>query len=126
MFASVKNDEVLARFGQHDGDLHLLVATQVLGRGLDINTIRYVINFDMPRKLVEYIHRIGRTGRAGEKGTSWSLMQDNDLILCKDLRTCLTEAQQSVPGFVENACREFGKVVEKFHAYLAEQRTKRE
>ena len=49
----------------------MLVATDVLARGIDISDVRYVVNFDVPSEPTDYIHRIGRTGRAGEEG--WAL-----------------------------------------------------
>jgi ATP-dependent RNA helicase RhlE len=50
------------------GKIDVLVATDVASRGLDVNNISHVINFDMPQSYDDYIHRIGRTGRAGKKG----------------------------------------------------------
>ena len=64
-------DQVLVRFANHS--CSVLVATDVAARGLDIKTLRAVINFELPRDPDIYIHRIGRTGRAGEKGIALSL-----------------------------------------------------
>ena len=50
------------------GRIDVLVATDVASRGLDVDNITHVINFDMPQSYDDYIHRIGRTGRAGKKG----------------------------------------------------------
>jgi ATP-dependent RNA helicase SrmB len=61
------------------GDVNVLVATDVAARGLDIDDITHVINFDMPRKADIYLHRIGRTGRAGNKGTAISLVEAHDM-----------------------------------------------
>ena len=52
----------------------ILIATDVASRGLDINDIGIVINYDMPLNIEDYVHRIGRTGRAGKKGVSYSFM----------------------------------------------------
>ncbi len=60
------------------GKIRLLVATDVAARGLDIRGISHVINFDMPMVAEDYIHRIGRTGRAGDKGTAISLVGPDD------------------------------------------------
>ncbi len=60
------------------GKIRLLVATDVAARGLDIRSISHVINFDMPMVAEDYIHRIGRTGRAGAKGTAISLVGPDD------------------------------------------------
>lgn len=59
--------------------VNVLVATDVAARGLDIDDITHVINFDMPRMVDIYIHRIGRTGRAGNKGTAISLVEAHDM-----------------------------------------------
>ena len=58
----------------HRGELRVLVATDVAGRGLDIKNLTHVLNFDLPSKVEDYIHRIGRTGRSGESGTAISLV----------------------------------------------------
>jgi len=57
------------------------VATDVAARGLDIDEITHVINFDLPRKVDIYVHRIGRTGRAGLKGTAISLVEAHDMTV---------------------------------------------
>ncbi len=57
-----------------NGKVRVLVATDVAARGLDIEQLEYVINFDMPFKAEDYVHRIGRTGRAGQTGHAISLM----------------------------------------------------
>ncbi|WP_371373072.1 ATP-dependent RNA helicase SrmB [Thalassotalea aquiviva] len=62
-----------------DGAVNILVATDVAARGLDIDDVTHVINFDMPRKADIYVHRIGRTGRAGKKGTAISLVEAHDM-----------------------------------------------
>ena len=61
--------------------LNILLATDVAARGLDIDDISHVINFDMPRKADIYLHRIGRTGRAGNKGTAISLVEAHDMAV---------------------------------------------
>ena len=57
-----------------EGDVRILVATDVAARGIDISNLPFVVNFDMPTYPNDYIHRIGRTGRAGQEGTAISLM----------------------------------------------------
>lgn len=61
-----RRDRVVERF--RDGDLDVLIATNVAARGLDIPEITHVVNFDVPQNAEEYVHRIGRTGRAGREG----------------------------------------------------------
>ncbi len=72
-----KRNTAIERLKQ--GTVNILVATDVAARGLDISEISHVINFDMPRKVDIYIHRIGRTGRAGCKGTAISLVEAHDM-----------------------------------------------
>lgn len=65
----------------HRGQLKVLVATDVAARGLDVKKLSHVINFDMPRSPEDYVHRIGRTGRCGEKGIAVSLVGPKDVGL---------------------------------------------
>ncbi|NQY86646.1 MAG: ATP-dependent RNA helicase SrmB [Colwellia sp.] len=74
-----KRNKAIERF--KSGEIKVLVATDVAARGLDIVNITHVINFDMPRKVDIYIHRIGRTGRAGNKGTAISLVEAHDMAV---------------------------------------------
>ena len=57
----------------------MLVATDVLARGIDISDVRYVVNFDVPAEPTDYIHRIGRTGRAGELGWAITFVTEQDV-----------------------------------------------
>lgn len=61
------------------GEVNVLLATDVAARGIDVDDITHVINFDMPRSADTYVHRIGRTGRAGAKGTAISLVEAHDI-----------------------------------------------
>jgi len=73
-----KRNSAVARLRQER--VNVLVATDVAARGLDIDDITHVINFDMPYKADIYLHRIGRTGRAGNKGTAISLVEAHDML----------------------------------------------
>lgn len=59
-----------------EGDIRMLIATDIIARGLDINDVSHVINFDMPEVPADYIHRIGRTGRADKEGVSISFINE--------------------------------------------------
>ncbi|MCH4294875.1 ATP-dependent RNA helicase SrmB [Shewanella sp. 3B26] len=72
-----KRFQALGRFTK--GEVNVLLATDVAARGIDIDDISHVINFDMPRSADTYVHRIGRTGRAGAKGTAISLVEAHDM-----------------------------------------------
>lgn len=74
-----KRNEAIKRLT--DGRVNVLVATDVAARGIDIPDVSHVFNFDMPRTGDTYLHRIGRTGRAGRKGTAISLVEAHDHLL---------------------------------------------
>ena len=64
--------KVLRQFLQ--GEIGVLVCTDLVARGIDISTVKHVINYDLPVSRRDYVHRVGRTARAGNKGTAWSLV----------------------------------------------------
>lgn len=61
------------------GETQILVATDLIGRGIHIESLEYVINYELPRSPLDYVHRIGRTGRANESGTAITLLTDDEL-----------------------------------------------
>lgn len=67
------------------GGFDYLIATDVAARGIDISNIKYVYNFDMPQEIEYYVHRIGRTGRAGSKGMSFSFVRENEVNHLKEI-----------------------------------------
>ena len=67
-----QREKALARF--HSGTIDTLVATDVAARGIDVNDVTHVINFDAPEDRDTYVHRVGRTGRAGRHGTGITLV----------------------------------------------------
>jgi superfamily II DNA/RNA helicase len=84
------------------GDVEVLVATDVAARGLDISDLPCVINYDLPYNAEDYVHRIGRTGRAGASGDAISVYSDKDERLLTDIEKLI---KQSIPkgelaGFV--------------------------
>jgi len=85
-----------------DGDIPLLVATDVAARGLDIPDVDYVINFSFPLTIEDYVHRIGRTGRAGKTGTSHTFFQQCDKARAGELVKVLQDAGQQVPEQMNN------------------------
>ncbi len=67
----------------------MLVATDVAGRGIDVKNIDLVVNYELPFTIENYTHRIGRTGRAGRKGTAVSFLTNEDTDIMYDLKTLL-------------------------------------
>lgn len=84
------------------GRTPVLVATDVAARGLDIPHVTHVINFDLPSDIDDYVHRIGRTGRAGKKGLATAFFTDKDQAIAKPLADMLAETNQEVPGWLQN------------------------
>ncbi len=72
-------------------DLRVLVATDVAARGIDVPTISHVINFGLPMKAEDYVHRIGRTGRAGRSGIAVTLAERHDLSMIKRIQQFTTQ-----------------------------------
>ncbi|KAL1320011.1 hypothetical protein HN51_064771 [Arachis hypogaea] len=82
------------------GNTPILVATDVAARGLDIPHVAHVVNFDLPNDIDDYVHRIGRTGRAGKKGLATAFFNDNNASLARSLAELMQEANQEVPAWL--------------------------
>lgn len=82
-------NRALAEFKQ--GKLQLLVATDIAARGLDIEALPLVINFELPEQTEDYIHRIGRTGRAGLTGCAISLVSPTDKVQVEDIEQLIND-----------------------------------
>ncbi|CAM3513866.1 DEAD/DEAH box helicase [Marinicrinis lubricantis] len=72
-----QRDTVMRRF--RDGSIDVLVATDVAARGLDISGVTHVFNFDLPQDPESYVHRVGRTGRAGKEGQAWTFVAHREI-----------------------------------------------
>ncbi|XP_056630637.1 uncharacterized protein LOC130441121 isoform X3 [Diorhabda sublineata] len=97
-----ERDYVLNEF--RSGKSSILVATDVAARGLDVEDVKYVINFDYPNSSEDYVHRIGRTGRCQQAGTAYAFFTQNNQRQAKDLIAVLEEAGQAVnPKLMELA-----------------------
>ncbi|XP_051915180.1 probable ATP-dependent RNA helicase DDX4 isoform X1 [Hippocampus zosterae] len=97
-----EREQALADF--KTGKCPILVATSVAARGLDIPEVQHVVNFDLPKSIDEYVHRIGRTGRCGNIGRAVSFYDpEGDSQLAASLVTILSKAQQEVPSWLEES-----------------------
>jgi len=76
------------------GEIRVLIATDIISRGIDIDNVSHVINFDMPDNPEKYMHRIGRTGRAEEKGTAISFITESDQLVLQQIEVLM---DQQVP-----------------------------
>jgi ATP-dependent RNA helicase RhlE len=84
-----------------NGDIRVLVATDVAARGLDIDQLPHVVNYDLPNVAEDYVHRIGRTGRAGNEGQALSLVCVDEHQLLRDIEKLLKRSlpKVTIPGY---------------------------
>jgi ATP-dependent RNA helicase DDX3X len=94
-----EREAALASFKK--GETPIMVATAVAARGLDIPNVTHVISFDLPNDIDDYVHRIGRTGRAGNTGLATALFTKKNAFIASDLVKLLTDAHQPVPAWLE-------------------------
>ncbi len=83
------------------GDINVMVATDIAARGIDISHLPIVVNLDLPNTAADYVHRIGRTGRAGAEGEAWSLVSADELSQLTDIETLIQKLlpRESLNGF---------------------------
>ncbi|MCK5169043.1 MAG: DEAD/DEAH box helicase, partial [Bacteroidales bacterium] len=124
--SQAQRDEVMGRF--RTGQLQLLVATDVAARGLDIDDITHVVNYDIPTDPEYYVHRIGRTGRAGKDGIAISLLTPKDKRYLSRIESYskhkITLAQLPTEKYLHE--RRDLKLLEKMEVWLERDRCKRE
>jgi ATP-dependent RNA helicase DeaD len=87
--SQIQRERLVQRF--RDGKVRLVVATDIAARGLDVENLSHVINYDLPDNAETYIHRIGRTGRAGKTGTAIALIEPIDRRLLKQIERRLRQ-----------------------------------
>ena len=88
------------------GRTPIMVATAVAARGLDIPNVTHVINYDLPSDIDDYVHRIGRTGRAGNTGISIAFFNRGNKNIVRELVELLREANQEVPAWLDQVVTE--------------------
>ncbi|KAG9394388.1 ATP-dependent RNA helicase DED1 [Carpediemonas membranifera] len=103
--AQWEREEALSEFRNHHATV--LVATDVAQRGLDIPSVAHVINFDMPKDIQDYVHRIGRTGRVGHKGVATSFVNENCRGIVGPMLDLLRDSKQQVPSWLPELARNF-------------------
>ncbi len=87
--AQNQRQKVLAQFKA--GEIRVLVATDIAARGIDIDKLKHVINYDIPNIAETYVHRIGRSGRAGEEGTAISMCEPEENAFIKDIERLINQ-----------------------------------
>jgi ATP-dependent RNA helicase DeaD len=111
-----QRDRVMGRF--REGVADLLIATDVAARGLDVEHVSHVVNYDIPQTPEVYVHRIGRTGRAGREGTAITLVQPREHRLLKGIERMIRQRIEParIPTIADLRARRF----EMFRASLRE------
>jgi len=100
-----QHEREMAMAAFKSGETPILVATDVAARGLDISNVGLVINFDMPKQMDDYVHRIGRTGRAGKKGVAIGFVNER-CKYCNELADLMRQAHQEVPDWLSHLAKE--------------------
>ena len=115
-FAQEQRERVLKRF--REGKTDLLVATDVAARGLDIQHLSHVVNYDVPTAPESYVHRIGRTGRAGREGVAITLLEPREQRLLRNIQRATGQeiAIEAIPTVADLRARR----IELFKASLVE------
>merc|ERR1712157_90774 len=95
-----EREEALKYF--KNGTTPVMMGTDVASRGLDIPNVTQVVNFDLPTNIDDYVHRIGRTGRAGNTGAALSYVNERNSGLIRDLYDLLDENSQDIPAWFKS------------------------
>ncbi|MFB4164393.1 DEAD/DEAH box helicase [Alteribacillus sp. JSM 102045] len=108
-----QRDKVLRKFKQ--GTIDILVATDVAARGLDVSGVTHVYNFDLPQDPESYVHRIGRTGRAGKEGIAFSFSTPKEISHLKFIEETTKKKmiRQDIPTYAEAMHGRYQQVVNK-------------
>jgi ATP-dependent RNA helicase DeaD len=108
-----ERDQVMHTFRQ--GSIDLLIATDVAARGLDVEGVSHVINYDIPQDVDSYVHRIGRTGRAGREGKALTLMTPREFKLLRMIEESIGKRIQKslLPTLAELKARQQSRIVDK-------------
>lgn len=113
-----QRDTVMNLF--RSGRTNILIATDVAARGIDVNDVEAVYNFDVPEDIEYYVHRIGRTGRAGKTGRSFTLVVGREAYKIRDIeRICHTKIKErKVPNAADITARKAEKILQEASAVI--------
>ncbi|MEZ6119938.1 MAG: DEAD/DEAH box helicase [Pirellulaceae bacterium] len=115
-----ERDRIMARFRKEE--IRMIVATDVMGRGIDVTTLSHIINFDIPKFCDDYVHRVGRTGRMGREGVAYTFVtqEEGEELTRIEMRIDRLLQEDSLEGFeatapkkVEEAPQEISKEQER-------------
>ncbi|MBC8311071.1 MAG: DEAD/DEAH box helicase [Candidatus Marinimicrobia bacterium] len=111
--SQTQRDEVMNRFRKHT--IQILVATDVAARGLDVNDLTHIINYNLPDESEIYIHRSGRTGRAGKTGVSIAIIHTREMGRIKDIerKGGISFKRESVPNGIDICQKRLYALIDK-------------
>ena len=111
-----QRNKALSQF--KEGKIRALVATDIASRGLDIDSLPYVLNYELPSVAEDYIHRVGRTGRAGKPGHAASLISEEDLFKLDAIEKLLKKdiAREYIKGYLPEEIEPFEQKAKKLRA----------
>ena len=112
--------------GFRKGFVEILIATDVAARGIDVNDVEAVFNYDVPQDIEYYVHRIGRTGRAGKSGRSFTLVVGKEIYKIRDIEhVCKTKLKpRHVPSASDINHAKADNILKKVRPYIEEQNTR--
>jgi len=111
----VDRDEVIRDFKV--GNVRILTATSVAARGLDVKQLKLVINYDCPNHMEDYVHRVGRTGRAGQTGMAVTFVTPDQGKYARDIVKALKLSGASIPQQLDELAAEYQKLLDSGRAY---------
>ena len=116
--SQVQRMKTLKKF--KDGALKFLVATDVAARGIDVEGVTHVINYELPQDIESYVHRIGRTGRAGREGTAYSIITPREFGYLRQIRNTTKSdiVKKSVPTVQEIYNNKFTTMVDEVSSII--------
>lgn len=91
---------------------NILIATSVAARGLDVKQLKMVVNYECPNHMEDYVHRVGRTGRAGNKGIAYTFITPDQERYAIDISKALTASGQPIPDDLQQLVNEFKRKVD--------------
>jgi len=111
----IDRDQVIKDF--KDGAVPILTATSVAARGLDVKQLKLVVNYDCPNHMEDYVHRVGRTGRAGQHGKAVTFITPDQGKYARDIVKALTLSGTAVPAQLEELAADWQKLIDAGRAY---------
>lgn len=104
-----------------EGTLNLLIATDVAARGIDVDGVTHVFNYDLPQDVESYVHRIGRTGRANKEGTAYSLVTPKDFSMLKQIQKVTKSdiSQKPIPTAEQIKKKKFNDIIKEVTETIA-------